>query len=187
MQLPCRGASYLFCQLPEGHSRRKGAQGGYPRWLLAPVLPLPVTTAGPWPHLHGPVSEPMEKGTNSTMPHGAEALISQSFTTNSCTRPRASPAQPTAVCSLLPPCGGGGRHRERKAQKDTGELHKDVFWTWIHRHQRQKASYLSPIPTRSPHPWPLEDNRGHIPWQIKWDEVWKVLNTEDGPKALLNN
>lgn len=58
---PSRGATYLFCHLPGGHSRRKGAPGGHPRWPLVPVPPPPTARAGPLLRLCVPASGPAEK------------------------------------------------------------------------------------------------------------------------------
>lgn len=70
-ELPCRGATYLFCHLPGDHSRRKGVPEGHPQWPLVPELPLPKAIASPLPHQCGPVSGPMEKQRKPTVSHRA--------------------------------------------------------------------------------------------------------------------
>lgn len=122
---PSRGATYLFCHLPGGHSRRKGAPGGHPQWLPAPGPPPPIATASPWPRLCGPVSGPMEKrrspSVTSSCGNGASA---QSLTTHdqyaahvhthTCTPNTHSHSRP----SLLTPCGAGGQRGKRGGQKE---------------------------------------------------------------------
>lgn len=176
--LPSRGAAYLFCHLPGGHSRRKGVPGGPPQWPLAPEPPPPTATAGPWPRLCGPMSGPREKRRNPTVTRScgkgasAQSLPTHyNYAAHVHTYTRTPHTHRSSHPSLLTPCGAGGQRGKRGGQKEIRERsprQNRTPRTRAQSHPRLKAAYtqrLSSVLILSQVTWGLRGPQAAVtPW-----------------------
>ena len=152
-ELPSRG-THLFCRLPEGHSRKRGAPGGCPPWPLAPEPPLPATTAGPSPRLCGPASGPGEMERNPTGSHGAVVGGTRVAARTTGSQPHTlnmlhgyTHIHSSSCHSRLPPCGAGGQQAERRARERSPQ-HDMIPRTCVQSPERLKASYERQAPVQ---------------------------------------
>lgn len=150
-----RGNMYLFCHPPGGHSRRKAAPGGRPRWPLARAPPLPKATAGPSPRRCVPASGPVEKRRKATVSHGAPGPTTHyKLATH-------THAHCGSCHSQLTPCAAAGQQGERGSRTEVRERSPQqnlLPRNCVPSHQRLKAF-------REP---PSSSEKSQGPWVSPW-------------------